>query len=226
MEDHDRNRGVEGVSPERQVMRVRAEPFKIAFPEGMAEHLRGKVQSNDGGELREKARETAGARAQVENALAGPQSTDFPERCEPEFTIECFVRADRIVVGGKARVIHGHETPKSDARYEDTEVATMTIAEFSITPIGKGVSVGEYVARAVDLVDQSGLPYRLNPMGTVVEGPLEDVIALIVRCHRIVAANCERVSTIIKIDDRRGMPGQLEAKVADVERRLGRKLRT
>ena len=102
----------------------------------------------------------------------------------------------------------------------------MAIAEFSITPIGKGTSVGEHVARAVDLVDRSGLPYRVNPMGTVVEGPLDDVVALIVRCHKAVAADCERVSTLIKIDDRKGVKGQLDAKIADVEKRLGRKLRT
>jgi uncharacterized protein (TIGR00106 family) len=102
----------------------------------------------------------------------------------------------------------------------------MAIAEFSITPIGAGVSVGDHVARAVDIVDRSGLPYRLHPMGTVVEGPLDDVLALIARCHRAVAADCERVSTVIKIDDRRGAMGQIDAKVAGVERRLGRRLRT
>lgn len=102
----------------------------------------------------------------------------------------------------------------------------MAIAEFSITPIGKGASIGEYVARAVDLVDHSGLPYRLNPMGTVVEGSFDEVIALIARCHMAVAADCDRVSTVIKIDDRRGAVNQLEAKVTGVERRLGRKIRT
>src|SRR5207247_9999055 len=79
----------------------------------------------------------------------------------------------------------------------------MTIAEFSITPIGKGVSVGKYVARCVDIVDRSGLGYRLNPMGTVVEGPFDEVLSLIARCHKAVAKDCERVSTIIKIDDRK-----------------------
>ena len=102
----------------------------------------------------------------------------------------------------------------------------MAIAEFSISPIGKGTSVGEYVARAVDLVDRSGLPYRVNPMGTVVEGPLDEVVALIVRCHKAVAADCERVSTVVKIDDRKGVTGQLDAKVEGIERRLGRRVRT
>lgn len=102
----------------------------------------------------------------------------------------------------------------------------MAIAEFSVTPVGKGVSVGEYVARCVDLVDRSGIAYRLNPMGTVIEGPLDEVMALIVRCHKAVASDCERVSTIIKIDDRRGPAGQMDAKVQAVEGRLGRKLKT
>jgi len=100
------------------------------------------------------------------------------------------------------------------------------LAEFSVTPIGKGTSVSEYVARCLDLVDRSGLDYRLNPMGTVVEGPFDDVLALVARCHKAVAADCERVSTVIKIDDRRGVAGQLKGKVARVEAAVGRKLRT
>ncbi len=102
----------------------------------------------------------------------------------------------------------------------------MTIAEFSITPIGKGASVGEYVAHSVDIVDRCGLPYRLNPMGTVIEGSFDAVLALIARCHKAVMKDCERVSTIVKIDDRKGASKQLETKVEGVERQLGRKLRT
>ena len=102
----------------------------------------------------------------------------------------------------------------------------MTIAEFSITPIGKGVSVGTYVARCVEIVDRSGLPYRLNAMGTVVEGEFDDILKLIARCHHAVMEDCERISTLVKIDDRKGASGQLDAKVKAVERRLGRKLRT
>lgn len=86
--------------------------------------------------------------------------------------------------------------------------------------------MSEYVARCLDLVDRSGLAYRLNPMGTVIEGPFDDVLALIAKCHKAVAADCERVSTVIKIDDRKGARNQIEEKVAKVERLVGRKLRT
>ncbi|MEK6987274.1 MAG: MTH1187 family thiamine-binding protein [Candidatus Thermoplasmatota archaeon] len=102
----------------------------------------------------------------------------------------------------------------------------MTIAEFSVSPAGKGASVSEYVARCLELVDRSGLPYKLNPMGTVVEGSFDEVLALIAKCHKAVARDCPRVSTIIKIDDRKGAKNQIEAKVAHVEQILGRKLRT
>lgn len=104
--------------------------------------------------------------------------------------------------------------------------STMTIAEFSISPTGKDVSVSKYVARCLDLVDRSGLAYRLNPMGTVVEGPFDEVLDLVARCHKAVATDCERVSTIIKIDDRKGAANQIEEKVSKVERLLGRRLRT
>ncbi len=100
------------------------------------------------------------------------------------------------------------------------------LAEFSISPIGKGTSVSEYVARCLDLVDKSGLDYRLNAMGTVVEGPFDEVLALIARCHKAVSKDCERVSTIIKIDDRKGAGPQIQAKVTRVEQALGRTLRT
>ncbi len=102
----------------------------------------------------------------------------------------------------------------------------MTIAEFSIAPAGKGLSVSKYVARCLDIVDRSGMPYRLNPMGTVVEGSFDEVLALIARCHKAVARDCARVSTVIKIDDRKGARNQMATKVAHVERALGRRLRT
>ena len=100
------------------------------------------------------------------------------------------------------------------------------LAEFSITPIGKGTSVSRYVARRLKIVDASGLDYRMNAMGTVVEGSFDEVLSLIAKCHKAVARDSERVSTIIKIDDRKGARGQLEAKVRRVERVLGRTLRT
>ena len=100
------------------------------------------------------------------------------------------------------------------------------LLEFSISPMDKGASVGAYVARALDIVDRSGVPYRLNPMGTVLEGSWDEVMGVVKRCLEDLERDCERISVTMKLDHRRGKSGALDAKVEGVERALGRKLNT
>jgi uncharacterized protein (TIGR00106 family) len=94
--------------------------------------------------------------------------------------------------------------------------------EISVTPLGTPTpSVGEYVAAAVEVIRRSGLPHRLNPMGTTVEGDLEALLALVPRLHDAVfALGAVRVSTLLKIDDRRDRPSRIDAKIVSVEERL------
>jgi uncharacterized protein (TIGR00106 family) len=100
------------------------------------------------------------------------------------------------------------------------------MVEFSIIPIGKGESVSEDVAAVLALVDKSGLDYRLNPMGTVVEGGWDEVMALIKNCHAEVLKGAGRIVTKITIDDRSSRPtGRLAQKIESVEKRLGRDLK-
>ena len=98
------------------------------------------------------------------------------------------------------------------------------LAEFTIFPIGEGVSLSKYVARSLDLIDKSGLAYRINPMGTVVEGEWDEVMELIKTCHHAILADTERVSTTIKIDHRKGVTDALHRKVKSVEEKVGKKL--
>lgn len=99
------------------------------------------------------------------------------------------------------------------------------LVQFSIIPVGKGASIGDDVAKVLNIVDKSGLPYKINPMGTVVEGTWDAVMALIKKCHSTVLKGGERVVTTISIDDRKGKPGRIEEKVRSVERRLQKSLR-
>lgn len=102
----------------------------------------------------------------------------------------------------------------------------MLLAEFSMWPMDKGESVGEYVARLLDIIDRSGLPYRLGPLGTCVEGEYDQVMAVIRQCHEALAADCTRIACTIKMDFRAGHDNMLSSKIESVERTLGRKLRT
>ena len=94
------------------------------------------------------------------------------------------------------------------------------IAEFSITPVGSGISVGAHVTRAVQIVHDSGLKYEVNPMGTVVEGAWDDVMSVIKKCNDVLLKDCERLSILVKIDSRRGRSPPMEEKVQSVLRRL------
>ncbi len=91
------------------------------------------------------------------------------------------------------------------------------VASFSVAPMGVTGGVKELVAEALKIVDASGLPYELGAMQTTVEGDADEVMALILRCHRRLLELAPRVLTHIAIDDRRGATGRLEGKVRDVE---------
>jgi uncharacterized protein (TIGR00106 family) len=99
------------------------------------------------------------------------------------------------------------------------------LAEFSIIPIGVGESVSQYVADCLRIVDDSGIDYRLNPMGTVLEGDYDKVMAVIAECHKSVASSCARVVTTIRIDDRRGRTDALRSKMESVEEKIEKRLR-
>ena len=101
----------------------------------------------------------------------------------------------------------------------------MTLMEFSIIPLDKGASMGTYVARVLSVVDESGLNYRLNPMGTVVEGEWDDLLELVTRCFRVLEKESDRISVQVKFDYRKGVSGALESKIRSVEAKAGRSFR-
>ena len=98
------------------------------------------------------------------------------------------------------------------------------IIGFSIVPIGSGSSIGDRLAEVLRIVDESGLPYKVNPMGTVVEGEWDELFRLVKKCQETLMKKEERVLTTITVDDRKGRRNRLEEKVKSVEKRLGRQL--
>lgn len=101
----------------------------------------------------------------------------------------------------------------------------MLLAELSIWPMDKGVSVSKYVARALDVIDKSGLAYKVGPLGTCIEGDYDDVMRVVKQCHEVLWADSDRVMCSIKMDWRRDASGRIEGKVRSAEEKLGRKLK-
>jgi len=102
----------------------------------------------------------------------------------------------------------------------------MVLLEFSMSPFGKGESLSKYVAPSLEIIDKSGLDYRLNPMGTVLEGEWHEVMDVVTRCYEQMKKDCPRISVNIKIDYRESKTGRLTSKVKSVEKRIGRTLKT
>jgi len=104
-------------------------------------------------------------------------------------------------------------------------ISMSVLLEFSMTPLGKGESVSKFVARSLDIIDRSGLPYRVNPMGTVIEGDWDEVFGVVRKCFERMKKDCPRISTSIKLDYRKGKGGRITAKVESLEKKLKRKLK-
>ncbi|GGJ75191.1 UPF0045 protein [Streptomyces camponoticapitis] len=94
------------------------------------------------------------------------------------------------------------------------------IAAFSITPLGVGEDVAEYVADAVRVVRESGLPNHTDAMFTSVEGEWDEVMDVVKRAVAAVEARAPRVSLVLKADVRPGVTDALNSKVESLERHL------
>lgn len=100
------------------------------------------------------------------------------------------------------------------------------LLEFAMSPFDKGESLSPFVSRLLEIIDQSGIPYVLTPMGTVLEGEWDEVMAVVKQCFDRMSEDCNRISVTAKIDYRAGRTDGLKSKIQTVEQRVGRRLRT
>jgi uncharacterized protein (TIGR00106 family) len=94
------------------------------------------------------------------------------------------------------------------------------IVDFSIFPVDKGASVSRYVAEAVKIIRQSGLPHQTNPMGTSIEGEWEEVMGLVGACFDKMKENSDRIYMTLKVDYRKGEGQRLSEKIISLEQKL------
>ncbi len=103
----------------------------------------------------------------------------------------------------------------------------MAIAEFSIIPLGTGSpGLSDYVSACKKELDEhgEGLNYELNAMGIVIEGDLDQILKIIRRLHEVpFKIGAQRVTTSIKIDDRRDKNASINQKIKSVEDKLEEK---
>ncbi len=98
----------------------------------------------------------------------------------------------------------------------------MAVVFLTITPIGTGTpSVSRYVAGVHRVLQASGLVHELTAMGTIIEGDLDEILAVVRKMHEVpFAEGAARVSTFVKIDDRRDKEHTIARKMRSVREKL------
>ena len=97
------------------------------------------------------------------------------------------------------------------------------LMEFSIFPTDQGESVSAHVGEVIRMIRESGVDYRLTPMGTVIETEqLAEALALVEKAGEILQArDCRRIYSAIKLDIRMGKSGRMQQKIRSVENKIG-----
>ena len=88
----------------------------------------------------------------------------------------------------------------------------------------RGESVSAEVAKVIDIIDHSGLPYKLTAMATLIEGDWDRVMKVINKARLMLRKRHNRVYIIITIDDRKGAKNRLTGKIKAIETRLKREV--
>ena len=95
------------------------------------------------------------------------------------------------------------------------------IVDFSVIPIGVGVSLSAYIAECQRILEKSGLEYQLHANGTSVEGEWDEVFSAIRGCHqRLHQMGVARISTSIRVGTRSDRDQHLEDKISSVQDKL------
>lgn len=99
------------------------------------------------------------------------------------------------------------------------------LLEFSMFPTDKGESVSAYVSRIIDMIDKSGLQYKLTPMGTVIEcEEMDEALEVIKRAYECLEPDCARIYSSLKFDIRKEKKSRLKGKIESIQKALGKEI--
>ena len=95
------------------------------------------------------------------------------------------------------------------------------IVDFTVVPVGAGLSLSPYIAEVERILEDAGLHHELHANGTNVEGEWDAVLGAIRRCHEALhAMGIPRIHTDIKLGTRSDREQRMAQKVASVRARL------
>jgi uncharacterized protein (TIGR00106 family) len=97
------------------------------------------------------------------------------------------------------------------------------LLNFAMFPTDKGRSVSKYVAKIIELIRESGVPYKLNPMGTTIETEtMEEALDIVNRAYLALEPHADRIYSTISIDVRKEEMGRMNRKIDSIENEIGK----
>jgi uncharacterized protein (TIGR00106 family) len=104
------------------------------------------------------------------------------------------------------------------------EAIMHVIVDFTVVPVGAGISLSPYIAEVERIMQASHLHHELHANGTNVEGEWDEVMAVIRRCHEMLhGMGVPRIHTDIKLGTRSDRDQSMEDKVVSVRQKLDKK---
>ena len=95
------------------------------------------------------------------------------------------------------------------------------IVEFTVVPVGAGVSLSPYIAEVERVLLRAELHHEMHANGTNVEGEWDAVMAAIRTCHETLhAMGVPRIHTDIKLGTRSDRDQGMADKLASVREKL------
>jgi uncharacterized protein (TIGR00106 family) len=97
------------------------------------------------------------------------------------------------------------------------------LMQFAIFPTDKGTSVSNEVSLVIEMLEKSGINYKLGSMGTTVETEsFGDALEILQKSYQILEKNSERIYASINFDIRKGVENRMIKKVESIESKIGK----
>ena len=97
------------------------------------------------------------------------------------------------------------------------------IIDFTIVPLGVGVSLSKYVAACENLLRDTGLTIQLHANGTNIEGTWDEVFDAVKKCHELVhEMGAPRVTSTVKVGTRTDKIQTMNDKIESVQSKMSK----
>lgn len=96
-----------------------------------------------------------------------------------------------------------------------------TLVAVAIAPIGSEDELASQVAEVIKVIRESGLPNRTTSMFTEIEGPWDEVMAIVKEATEVLTAKGIRTEVVLKADIRPGHENTISSKIDKVNDILG-----